>query len=78
MLIWVMFNCRYKLDQIKVRLHKLEGAEEKKRVMNYIPVDWIGNPGDWIRLQMTKFPSVDYTSGRNSIIQNQEGSIDWM
>ena len=26
-----MFDCRYKLDQIGVRYHKLEGAKEKKR-----------------------------------------------
>ena len=31
MLIWAMFDCRYKLDQIVVRYHKLEGAKEKKR-----------------------------------------------
>ena len=31
MLIWAMFNCRYKLDQIGVSWCKLEGAKEKKR-----------------------------------------------
>ena len=31
MLIWAMFDCKYKLDQIGVRYHKLEGAKEKKR-----------------------------------------------
>jgi hypothetical protein len=30
MLIWVMFDCRYKLDQIGVSYYKLEGAKEKK------------------------------------------------
>ena len=30
MLIWAMFDCRYKLDQIEVRYHKLEEAKEKK------------------------------------------------
>ena len=30
MLIWVMFDCKYKLDQIGVRYHKLEEAKEKK------------------------------------------------
>ena len=31
MLIWVMFDCRYKLDQIGASWYKLEGAKEKKR-----------------------------------------------
>ena len=30
MLIWVMFDCRYKLDQIGANWCKLEGAKEKK------------------------------------------------
>jgi hypothetical protein len=30
MLIWAMFDCRHKLDQIGVKYHKLEGAKEKK------------------------------------------------
>jgi hypothetical protein len=30
MLIWTMFDCRYKLDQSRVRYHKLEEAKEKK------------------------------------------------
>ena len=30
MLIWAMFDCRYKLDQIGVRYHKLEEAKEKR------------------------------------------------
>ena len=30
MLIWAIFDYRYKLDQIGVRQHKLEGAKEKK------------------------------------------------
>ena len=34
MLIWAMFDCRDKLDQIRVRYHKLEGAKEKKRGAN--------------------------------------------
>jgi hypothetical protein len=34
MLIWAMFDCRYKLDQIGVKHHKLEGAKEKKRGAN--------------------------------------------
>ena len=34
MLIWAMFDCRHKLDQIGVRYHKLEGAKEKKRGAN--------------------------------------------
>ena len=42
MLIWVMFDRRYKLDQIGVRWHKLEGVEEKKGVLDQNPVDWIG------------------------------------
>jgi hypothetical protein len=67
MLIWAMFDCRYKLDQIGVRWHKLEGSEEKKRVMNH-------NPGDWMKLQATKFPSVDYFVGRELQNSNQEGS----
>ena len=31
MLIWAIFDCRYKLDQIGASWCKLEGAEEKKR-----------------------------------------------
>ena len=31
MLIWIMFDCRYKLDQIGASWYKLEGAKEKKR-----------------------------------------------
>ena len=31
MLIWAMFDYRYKLYQIGVRYQKLEGAKEKKR-----------------------------------------------
>ena len=31
MLIWAMFDCRYKLDQIGTSWCKLEGAKEKKR-----------------------------------------------
>ena len=42
MLIWVMFDCRYKLDYIGVRWHKLKGAEEKKGVLDHNPIDWIG------------------------------------
>ena len=34
MLIWPMFDCRHKLDQIGVKYHKLEGAKEKKRDTN--------------------------------------------
>jgi hypothetical protein len=34
MLIWAMFDCRHKLDQIGVKYHKLEGAKEKKRCVN--------------------------------------------
>jgi hypothetical protein len=34
MLIWAMFDCRHKLDQIGVKYHKLEGAKEKKRGAN--------------------------------------------
>jgi hypothetical protein len=30
MLIWAMFDCRYKLDQIGASWCKLEGAKEKK------------------------------------------------
>ena len=30
MLIWAMFDCRHKLNQIGVRYHKLEGAKEKR------------------------------------------------
>jgi hypothetical protein len=37
-----MLDCRYKLDQIGVRSHKLEGAEEKKRVIYNNLADWIG------------------------------------
>ena len=31
MLIWAMFDCRYKLDQIGASWCKLEEAKEKKR-----------------------------------------------
>ena len=31
MLIWAIFDCRYKLDQIGASWCKLEGAKEKKR-----------------------------------------------
>jgi hypothetical protein len=31
MLIWAMFDCRYKLDQIGASWCKLEGAKEKNR-----------------------------------------------
>jgi hypothetical protein len=31
MLIWAIFDYRYKLDWIGVRYHKREGAKEKKR-----------------------------------------------
>ena len=48
MLIWVMFDCRYKLDQIGVSYFKLKGAKEKKigaepqsSRLNWNPVDWI-------------------------------------
>ncbi len=34
MLIWAMFDCRHKRDQIGVRYHKLEGVKEKKRGVN--------------------------------------------
>ena len=34
MLIWAMFDCRYKLDQMGVKHHKLEEAKEKKRSAN--------------------------------------------
>jgi hypothetical protein len=30
MLIWAMFNCRYKLDQIGASWCKLKGVKEKK------------------------------------------------
>ena len=33
-LIWVMFDCRHKLDQIGVRYYKLEGAKENKKCAN--------------------------------------------
>ena len=33
-LIWAMFDCRYKLNQIGVKYHKLEGVKEKKRGAN--------------------------------------------
>jgi hypothetical protein len=49
MLIWAMFDCRYKLDQIGVRYHKLKGVKAKKRGaepqssrLDWHPVDWIG------------------------------------
>ncbi len=49
MLIWVMFDCRYKLDQIGTSWYKLEGAKEKKKGagpqsnrLDWHPVDWIG------------------------------------
>ena len=31
LLIWAMLDCRYKLDQIGIRQHKLERAKEKNR-----------------------------------------------
>ena len=31
MLIWAMFDCRYKLDQIRASWCKLEGVKEKNR-----------------------------------------------
>ena len=34
MLIWTMFDGRYKLDQIGVKYYKLEEAKEKKRYAN--------------------------------------------
>ena len=34
MLIWAMFDYRYKLGQIGVRYHKLERVKEKKRGAN--------------------------------------------
>jgi hypothetical protein len=34
MLIWAMFDCRHKLNQIGIKYHKLEGAKEKKRCAN--------------------------------------------
>ena len=34
MLIWAMFDCRHKLDQIRVRYHKLKGVKKKKRCAN--------------------------------------------
>jgi hypothetical protein len=34
MLIWAMFDCKHKLDQIEVRDHKLEGVKENKRGAN--------------------------------------------
>ena len=37
-----MFVCKYKLDHIGVRWHKLEGAKEKKIVMNHNLANWIG------------------------------------
>ena len=41
MLIWAMFDCRYKLDQIGANWYKLEGAKEKNRAIRHNPVDWI-------------------------------------
>ena len=29
-----MFDCKHKLDQIRVKYYKLEGAKEKKRYAN--------------------------------------------
>ena len=34
MLIWAMFDCKHKLDQIGIKYHKLEGAKEKKICTN--------------------------------------------
>jgi hypothetical protein len=34
MLIWAMFDCTHKQNQIRVKYHKLEGAKEKKRGAN--------------------------------------------
>ena len=31
MLIWAVFDCRHKLDQLGVRYHKLEGVKKKKK-----------------------------------------------
>jgi hypothetical protein len=31
MLIWAMFDCRHKLDQIRVKYHKLKGVKKKKK-----------------------------------------------
>ena len=49
MLIWAMFDCRYKLNQVGASWCKLEGAKEKKRGaepqsnrLDWHSVDWIG------------------------------------
>ena len=42
MLIWAMFDCRYKLDQVVASWYKLEGAKERKEVLNHNLVNWIG------------------------------------
>ena len=79
MLIWATFDCRYKLDQIGVRYHKLEGAKKKKRgaeldskaetpklkIEESNRLD--GDPGDWINC-----PELD----RNSKLQFLKNPVD--
>ena len=51
MLIWAMFDCMYKLDQIRASWSKLEGAKEKKRGVG------LGHLANWIlgqKLQNSK------------------------
>jgi hypothetical protein len=51
MLIWAMFDCRYKLDQIGVRYASWKEQKRRKEVLNHNPADWIGTSSrlDWLQ-----------------------------
>ena len=71
MLIWAMFDCKYKLDQIGIIQHKLEGAKKKKKIegLKHNPVDWIdiqqtglGHPVDWVLKQKLQISRIQESS----------------
>ena len=49
MLIWVVFDSRYKLEQVRSSWNKLEGAKEKKKkVLDMVHVLRLDDPGSYV------------------------------
>ena len=86
MLIWAMFDCRYKLDQIGVRYHKLEEAKEK-RIGAEPQSSRLDSKAETPKLKIDESNRLDGDpddwincpeSGRNSRLQFLKNSVDWM
>jgi hypothetical protein len=78
MLIWTMFDCRYKLDQVRASWCELEGAKEKNIGAGHIQATTLGHPGAWIMVQEPISPSFDLISVETLEFQIMKNSVDWI